>query len=216
MDIVFTMKSTRDRIIQTLLHHPKSTINELAEAVGINGISVRHHLSALLLEGLIVGEEVRHGVGRPRQVFSLSESGLEKFPTRYLRLTTRLLDQIKESLPAPVVNELFQQIASDMAADSASRVKSLSLEQKLDAMKELLAEEGFSVEWESHDDAYLIHEVTCPYFHIGQAHPEVCTVDQSLISTVLSIPVSKINCVLQGDSHCTYVIPKQNLPENQA
>ena len=47
------MKSTRDRILQTLLDKPHSTINELAEAVSINAISVRHHLTSLLLEGLV-------------------------------------------------------------------------------------------------------------------------------------------------------------------
>jgi predicted ArsR family transcriptional regulator len=44
------MKSTRDRILQTLLRKPRSTINELAEAVGINPISVRHHLTNLQME----------------------------------------------------------------------------------------------------------------------------------------------------------------------
>ena len=93
------MKSTRDRILQTLLEHPQSTVIDLANAVNINGISVRHHLSSLLADGLVVAEEVRHGVGRPKQVFSLTENGLERFPTRYLRLTNRLLDQLKRSLP---------------------------------------------------------------------------------------------------------------------
>ncbi|MGC8856390.1 MAG: helix-turn-helix transcriptional regulator, partial [Anaerolineae bacterium] len=91
------VKSTRDRILQTLLRRPKMTINELAEAVGINPISVRHHLTNLQMEGLITAEEERHGVGRPRLVYSLTEEGLERFPTRYLRLTTRLLAQMKES-----------------------------------------------------------------------------------------------------------------------
>jgi DeoR family transcriptional regulator, suf operon transcriptional repressor len=208
------MISTRDRIIQTLLNHPKSTINDLAEAVGINGISVRHHVNALLAEGLATVEEVRHGVGRPRQVYFLSEKGLERFPTRYLRLTNRLLDQIKESLPAPIISTLFQQMASEIAADSAQRVKFMSLEQKLEYIKELLAQEGFSVEWERHGDEYHIHEITCPYYHIGQAHPEVCNVDQALISTVLSTQAEKINCVLQGDAHCVYVIPIRSLSES--
>ena len=44
------MKSTRDRILQSLLRKPRSTINELAEAVGINPISVRHHLTNLQME----------------------------------------------------------------------------------------------------------------------------------------------------------------------
>jgi DeoR family suf operon transcriptional repressor len=208
------MKSTRDKIVETLLNHPKSTINDLAEAVGINGISVRHHVNALLADGLVTVEEVRHGVGRPRQVYFLSEKGFEKFPTRYLQLTNRLLDQIKESLPAPMVNTLFLQMASDIAADSAQRVKSLSLEQKLEVIKELLGKEGFSVEWERRGDEYHIHEITCPYYHIGQVHPEVCTVDQTLISTVLSIPAEKIHCVLHGDAHCTYVIQSHTLSES--
>ena len=97
------MKSTKDKILQTLLHHPKITINELAEAVDINPISVRHHLTNLQMEGLIEAEEVRHGVGRPRLVYSLTQDGMERFPTKYLRLTTRLLAQMKETMPAPVV-----------------------------------------------------------------------------------------------------------------
>src|SRR5690348_7810441 len=95
------MKSTRDRILQTLLRHPRSTINELADAVGINPISVRHHLTNLQVEALVAAEEERHGVGRPRLVYFLTEDGLEKFPTRYLRLTTRLLSQMKSKLPGP-------------------------------------------------------------------------------------------------------------------
>lgn len=85
------MKSTRDRILQSLLHHPRSTINVLAGEIGINPISVRHHLTNLQAEGLIKAEEERHGVGRPRLAYSLTEDGMERFPTRYLRLTTRLL-----------------------------------------------------------------------------------------------------------------------------
>ncbi len=37
------MKSTRDRILQTLVSQPRSTITDLALAVDINAISVRHH-----------------------------------------------------------------------------------------------------------------------------------------------------------------------------
>jgi predicted ArsR family transcriptional regulator len=52
------MKSTRDHILQTLLRQPRTTINELAETVGINPISVRHHLTNLQVEGLVSTEEV--------------------------------------------------------------------------------------------------------------------------------------------------------------
>lgn len=200
------MKSTKDRILQTLLRKPRITINDIAEAVGINAISVRHHLSNLEKEGLIASEEERHGVGRPRLVYSLTEDGMEKFPTKYLRLTTRLLAQMKETLPAPAVTQLFNQVAEEMASDYADQVKDMSMEERLEFVKDLLAQEGFTVEWEKKGAEYQIHEISCPYYQIGVAHPEVCTVDQTLISKMLAVPANKVQCILNGGSHCTYVV----------
>ena len=129
------MKSTRDRILQCLLTHPRSTITDLAAEVGINSISVRHHISSLQVEGLINAEEERHGVGRPRQIYNLTESGSEKFPTNYLRLTTKILDQMKNTLPAPVVEKLFTEIALDMSSNYHDLAENLTLEEKLNLIK---------------------------------------------------------------------------------
>jgi DeoR family suf operon transcriptional repressor len=205
------MKSTRDRILQTLLRQPRTTINTLAEAVGINPISVRHHLTNLQVEGLVGTEEERHGVGRPRLVYFLTEAGTERFPTRYLRLTTRLLDQLKESLPGPIVSKLFLEIANDMAGDYTEQMKGLSMDERLDVVKSLMAEEGFTIEWEKDGSQYKIHEITCPYLQIGQNHPEVCTVDQTVISKMLAVPVEKVQCILSGDAHCTYVVQAEQM-----
>jgi len=136
----------------------------------------------------------------------LTEEGMERFPTRYLRLTTRLLAQMKESMPELVVSKLFKQLAEGVAADYADQLKGLSMEERLDVVKELLAEEGFTVEWEKSKDGYRIHEITCPYYQIGQNHPEVCTVDQTLISKMLAVPANKVQCILDGGAHCTYVV----------
>lgn len=200
------MKNTRDRILQTLLRHPRSSTNELAKAVGINPISVRHHLTNLQDESLVTAEEKRHGVGRPRLLYFLTEDGLEKFPTHYLRLTTRILTQIKEKFSQPLVSEIFKELATTMASEHAAELKDLKIEERLEVMKDLLADEGFVVEWEKQGSQYLIHEITCPYLQVGQSHPEVCTVDQTLISMMLAVPANKIQCILSGADHCTYVI----------
>ena len=200
------MKSTKDRILQTLLRRPKITINELAGAVGINPISVRHHLTNLQMEGLITADEERHGVGRPRLVYSLTEDGMERFPTKYLRLTTRLLAQMKETMPGPVVSKLFNQIAEDLANEYSSQIQGMSMEERLEFVKDLLAQEGFTVEWEKKGNDYQIHEISCPYYQIGIDHPEVCTMDQTLISKMLALPANKVQCILDGGAHCTYVV----------
>jgi len=200
------MGNTRDRILQTLLRHPRRAISELAEDVGINPISVRHHLGNLQADGLVTAEEEKHGVGRPRLVYALTQEGMEKFPTKYLRLTTRLLAQMKATMPGPVVRELFDQLAVGLASEYADQIAGMDMEQRLDLVKDLLSQEGFTVEWEKHGSEYQIHEISCPYYQIGIAHPEVCTVDQTLISRMLSLPANKVQCVLDGAAQCTYVV----------
>ena len=73
-------------------------------------------------------------------------------------------------------------------------------------LRKVLAEEGFNVEWEKTGNDYQIHEITCPYLRIGQNHPEVCTVDQTLISKLLAVPAEKVHCILSGDTRCTYIV----------
>jgi len=200
------MPSTKDRILLTLRNHPRSTIIELAEAVGINTISVRHHIANLQGEGLLTMEEVRHGVGRPRLVYYLTEKGLERFPSRYLRLTNRLLDQIKDTFPEGQVNQLFTRMAADMADEVAPIASGMNTEERLHLVQSILTEEGFTMDWEKRGQQIHIHEVTCPYYQIGRFHPEVCSVDQTLISSILDIPIEKVKCILSGDNRCTYVI----------
>ena len=208
-------KSTRERVLYTLLKRHRCTINDLALAVNINPISVRHHISKLEADGLVTSEDERHGVGRPRRVYFLTEDGREKFPTRYMRLTTRLLQQLKESMPNQIVNELFSDMAADLVQEYAQSIEldGLPMEDRLELVKDILAREGFDIEWKRKGDHYHIREISCPYFHIGQDHPEVCRVDQTLISSILDVPAEKIECLLDGDKHCTYVVADFIIPE---
>lgn len=211
------MSSTREIVLQTLLTQPRCTINDLADKVGISPISIRHHIASLEAEGLISSEDERHGVGRPRQVFFLTEIGIEQFPTRYVRLTVRLLEHLKETMPEAMISKLFTQMAEDLARDlsDGTEMKNLTMQERLNLVKDLLRREGFNIEWEQLEDGYQIHEASCPYYYVGQNHPEVCAVDQILISKVLSVATEKVKCILKGDSNCTYLVSNTPLtPQN--
>jgi predicted ArsR family transcriptional regulator len=105
-------------------------------------------------------------------------------------------------------------MAQDVVQDYGvtNKLRGMSMEARLDLMKEILSDEGFNVDWEQKGDEFHIREVSCPYFQVGQNHPEVCRVDQILISAVLDLPAERVKCVLDGDSYCTYVVP-QSVPE---
>lgn len=207
------MKSTRERILLALQGQPQCTISDLADFVGINAISVRHHLTSLQAEGLVSADEERHGVGRPRLVYSLTEEGIEHFPTHYYRFTNRLLDKLKETMSEKDLRHIFSQMAENLSGEYSRKAKSLPANKKLDLLKELLSKEGFVVEWEMNDEDYIIKEISCPYYHISRNHPEICSLDQNLISSILSIPSEKIGCAVDNDSHCVFKIANFNLAE---
>jgi DeoR family suf operon transcriptional repressor len=200
------MSSTRDAILSTLKAASSATLADLAAAVGVTTVSVRHHLSGLQADGLVVAEEARHGVGRPHLVYSLSEAGLERFPARYVRFSGRLLDELKSTMTGPEIEGMFTRIAESIVADHAHRLVGKSLEEKMALVVELLGEEGFMAAWTGAGGTYQLTEYNCPYLHIGQKHPEVCRIDHTLISQALAVPVERSACLLEGDEHCTFTI----------
>ncbi len=202
--------STRNRVLRTLLLNQKRTVNELAESVDINPISVRHHVTKLEAEGLIVSEEERHGVGRPRLIFSLTPKGMEQFPQRYLQLTLRLMDQLKSNLSEKVLGTIFKDVAEVIANELTHDVnlEELNLEERLELLQEVLTAEGFMVNLEEEEDNFYIVEASCPYHHVGEDHPEICVVDQELIAHFVSSTPKRVECILDGDKQCKYKIKK--------
>ncbi len=201
------MKSTRERILQELLANQQSSISDLAQAVGINAISVRHHLTSLQAEGLVEAREERHGVGRPRLVYFLTGEGREKFPTRYLELTNLLINHLKVTFSHEALEDIFSQIAKEITQDDIQNLEGRSVEEKLDLLKRFMDREGYGgVQWEKRGDTYLIHQTSCPYFHVTQQHPEVCTLTRSIMSRFLSLDTEKIDYIGNENGQCSFYL----------
>ncbi len=203
------MTSTRELVLKTLLNEQRCTINQLAAAVEINPISVRHHINKLEAEGLVTSEEERHGVGRPRRIYFLTNAGMEKFPSRYLHFSIRLLAMLKENLPPETIKKIFTEMATDMISQEFPEkdIQHMNIKERIELVKDLLAGEGFTIEVEEIDGVFHIRETSCPYVHVGKEHREICIVDEAMISTMLDTPVQKTHCILDGDAYCAYITP---------
>lgn len=203
--------NTRNRVLRSLLLNQKRTVNELAESVDINPISVRHHVTKLEAEGLIQSEEERHGVGRPRLVFSLTPKGMEQFPQRYLQLTLRLLEQLKSNLPEVVLGDIFKEVAEGIAIDLTHEIdlEDLDLKERLELLQEVLTSEGYMVSLLEEEGNFYIIGASCPYHHVGEDFPEICVVDQELIAHFASATPIRVECILDGDKQCKYLIKEK-------
>lgn len=204
------MKSTREKILRTLLAFPGSTINDLADAVGINGISIRHHLTALEAGDLVISSEERHGVGRPRLIYSLTDKGVEEFPTSYLRLTKRLLDFLKNSMSSEEMRTIFQDMGEQITLTYENELAGKSIEERIKLLKTVMTKEGFVVEWTKNEDSYMLTSLSCPYYQIGNEHPELCALDHALISSFLSAQTVEESCILNGADRCTFRIYRED------
>lgn len=201
-------QSTRDLILHALKASAQCNIETLAEAADVSPVTVRHHLNALQAEGLIEVESVRRKVGRPFYVYNLSEKGHELFPQKYFSLTNRLLEELKDRLPADTVNEIFISLVERILEERAGEFEGLALEERLNYVINLLAKEGFLARWEKMEDGrYQIIEYSCPYISMGQQHTEVCTLDKQLMITVLGTAVEQHSCMLHGDDSCQFTLP---------
>ena len=200
------MKSTREKILKTLLNYPGSTIISLSEAVGINGISIRHHLNALEAEGLITSSEERHGVGRPHLVYALTERGVEKFPTGYINLSKRLITQIKQNFTNSEIEEIFEAIADKMADSEKHRCQGKSLRERMKVLIPILKKEGFVIETQENSEVFTLTSFNCPYYKIAIDHPEICLIDQKLISKIVAADVVKKKCINAGDDRCIFIV----------
>jgi predicted ArsR family transcriptional regulator len=201
------MKSTREKILRTLLSSPDSTINELAEAVGINGISIRHHLTSLEADDLVVSSEERHGVGRPRLIYSLTDKGAEKFPTGYLRLTKRVIGALKDNMTSTEIASLFGSIGTEIAQSFEEDLENKPLKERLKILKKIMTREGFTFEYKKNQRSYTLTSFSCPYHQIIREYPELCNIDYQLIAAVLSTRVEIKTCILNGDEFCSFYVP---------
>ena len=196
--------STRDTILHTIKSSQQASVEGLAEVAQVSPVTVRHHLNALQADGLIESASIRRKVGRPYYVYSLSEKGHELFPKRYVRLTSRLLDEMKARLPEDVVNEVFENVVLSVVEEHRGEYEHLGFEERLDYLVDLLADEGFLASWENSDDNYTLTEYSCPYISVGRSHSEICTIDKDLIVNILQTPVQQMSCMLEGDECCQF------------
>ncbi len=117
-------RGTKGQIVSLLRYSPMSVL-DLARHTGIAGSTVRRHLDVLIRDGMVLQEPVRVSVGRPKFLFSLTESGTQHFPRNYAGLVTRIISQIllltqnqtsslgDNSLPSEIYDRVLTQLITD-------------------------------------------------------------------------------------------------------
>lgn len=200
------MGDTRRAVLDYIRDHGQVTVAELAQVLGISMISIRHHLTGLLAEGLVKVDLQRQTVGRPKHVYLLTEAAERYFPNTYHVLAERLLDELKATLSPQQVKAIIDRLATNIVSRYGGIRVHSTLEERLRQLVNILGDEGFRAAVRRVDDTRVLTELNCPYMYVGQRHPEVCGIDHTIIQSLLGMDVQRTSCVLNGDRSCTFSI----------
>jgi predicted ArsR family transcriptional regulator len=207
--------AVRRRILEILKEQGNATVAELARDLGMAPVSVRHHLDILQGDNLICIDRVRRKgrVGRPQQVYALTDEANALFPNDFANLAANLVQELKRILPPEEVERTFESIARNMAEEMPGHGQmGLSLEERLERITDYLNQRGYLARWEREDDdaqgeqspVYLIHKHNCPYAGVSDKHPELCMMDQALIDELVGSHCERTQSMVGNQLCCTY------------
>jgi predicted ArsR family transcriptional regulator len=199
------LSSTRARLLGLLLRHKAGlTIDELGEKLAISRNAVRQHVSSLETGGLVAVGELRRGVGRPSQIYTLTPLGAEQFPRQYSLLSGLMLASVKELHGSAGASALMKQIADQLARQYRPRVQGETLAERADTVTALLNEIGFLAEAEQSAQGTAITALNCVYHDLATEFPEVCHLDIELIHQLTGARVAHTECMVRGGHCCRF------------
>ncbi len=215
------MHLVRQSILEILKEHSCATVAELAERLNMAPVSVRHHLDILQGDNLICVERLARtgAVGRPQQVYALTEDANRYFPNNFAALASGLLRQLQDVLPP----ERFEIALKNMAREFTAPLDLDGPDSALDAERmeqivDFLNERGYLARWEEReitgrvdnsdtgDSVYLLHKCNCPYAGISAQHHELCIMDQALVDELVGQHCERVQSLAADEPCCTYRI----------
>lgn len=215
------MNLVRQNILEILKESSGATVAELAERLNMAPVSVRHHLDILQGDNLICVEGLARtgAVGRPQQMYALTDDANSYFPDNFAALASGLLRQLRDVLPPERFESALRTMAREFAAPAGSDGKNAPLsEERLNEIVQFLNERGYLARWErreiagcvevglSEESVFLLHKCNCPYADISADHHELCIMDQALVDELVGRHCERVQSMAADEPCCSYRI----------
>ncbi|RXT05736.1 metalloregulator ArsR/SmtB family transcription factor [Ammoniphilus sp. CFH 90114] len=200
--------STRNEILHMLKLHGSLTVSEMAVQLQITEMAVRRHLSTLERDHLIESKMVRQSMGRPTNVYSLSEESEQMFPRHYSDFALDFLQDIEDVEGEEKIRSLFQRREQRLSDKYKKQIKGDTLEKKVKQLAVIQNEKGYMVEIEKDPETgdFIFKEFNCPISQVAKEYNHACDCELSLFKKVLETEVEQNECIAQGEDKCVYVI----------
>lgn len=207
--------NSADRALYLLKTRGELTAQALAAELGLTSMGARKQLQALEEKGLAETETQAQGVGRPVQLWRLSERGHGRFPDRHSDLTLQLLEQVRAVFGEAGLERLIQRREEQSEADYLRAMSGAEdLPQRLDALARIRSQEGYMAELQPDGAGWLLLENHCPICAAARQCQGLCRSELALFERVLgpAAAVERVEHALaDGGRRCVYrIVPLPN------
>jgi predicted ArsR family transcriptional regulator len=202
----------RRNLLLRLRNDGPSAPEDLAAGLGASRTGVLQQLHALEAAGLVSRRAIRHGVGRPRHVYDVTDAAQDLFPTNYDGLANGLLAAIRAIGGEGLVDDVFeerrrrtsdrvrQRLADRLPADAplVDRARELAVIQD---------EQGYLAEAVIGADGVIrLVERNCAIHRVAADNGAACQAELDLFREILGPDVVRETHIAAGDRCCTYRI----------
>jgi len=205
--LLTTKTSTKDRILDLLKKEVSLSVNDFTEQLQITHMAVRKHLATLEKDGLVLSVERKQPMGRPLQLYSLTQKGERVFPKNYEGITLEFLKDIEEIHGEDSIHLLFKKREDRLTTEYSTRLKTNSLPERLNEIVQIQNEKGYMASIRQIDEhSFELIEYNCPIYSVAQEYKMACHCETEMFKKVVGTDlVHRTTCKTDGDNHCKFV-----------
>lgn len=198
------MQATRQEILEYIRRHGEATVRELGELLGLTPTGIRQHMGILERDGQVTVHETRGRVGRPAQVYTLTDTGAALFPARYDDLSNLLMDEIRAIAGSKGLQSVLMRVATRSAEPYDVRVVGRPLAERCDEAATIMQERGCVADCTANGDEFYINQYTCPFPNVAKSNSGVCALEVEFVRHLTGGDARLVQSLLRGDRCCTY------------
>jgi predicted ArsR family transcriptional regulator len=206
--------ATQKQMLMLLLEHKDGiTVDKFVDHFGISRTAVNQHLTALERDSYVkVGWQQKTG-GRPRNVYVLTDEGVNLFPKNYSWFSNLLLQVLESEFGPERMGIYLHRLGVSMAQDSLSRVEGQRPADRVPEVVRIMNETGFDarvIPSQGDETIPRIECKNCVYHDLARDHPQVCQFDLGILSTLMDLEIEHQDCMVRGGTACRFrFVPKE-------
>jgi len=193
------MQSTRQAILDYLRVHREATVRDLSRVLELTTTGVRQHMDVLERGGLVTFRDVKGRVGRPAQMYRLTDDGEALYPKSYECLAIAVLDAAREVGEGDMYPRLMEATAARLAVPLMPASSGTAADRAV-AIAERRRADGNVVE----AIGPTIVQHTCPYLAAALLTPVVCAMDVEAIGHATGCQVELTEGLRDGSDRCVF------------